>query len=247
MQMRRALACLSLTPLLSLLVAVKPLPVAAAEPSPQVPQSGSNPQLDSSLRRLTQMFSPDIQNTMNACWEQGRVNLAAGAAQNGTLICGDGSSNTGVGYDTYLATVSDLLTASSLVGFRTVTETNPSINPQMLTTFLSSAEGVATLRGAVQTAITQSGLLPAQATDSTALLTDQVMEKLLPNLQDSNRIESLLGSTEQYSRVVQNFCTAPGMSVDQAKALVPDLSTIQLYAICIQESGTMNEVLRMMR
>lgn len=236
---------LGLAPLVAAVALLSPM-VAAAERSPQAPPVAPSPQLDSSLQRLTQMFSPAIQATMNACWEQGRVNLAAGAAQNGVVVCGDGSTS-GVAYTDYLETVSDLLTASSLVGFRTVAASNPEISPQLLTSFLSSAQGVTTLRGAVQTAIVQSGLLPAQATDSQALLTNQVMERLLPNLQNPSQLETLLGSTEQYSRVVENFCTAPGMSIDQVKDLVPELNSIQFYAICIDESGTMNEVLRLLR
>lgn len=237
---------LGLYPLAAAAVLLSPT-VAVAERSPQAPTLAPSPQLDSSLQRLTQMFSPAIQSTMNACWEQGRVNLAAGAAQNGAVVCGDGSAATGVSYTDYVETVSDLLAASSLVGFRTVATSNPAISPQLLTTFLSSAQGVSTLQGAVQTAIVQSGLLPAEATDSQTVLTTQVMNRLLPSLQNPSQLENLLGSTEQYSRVVDSFCTAPGMSVDQVKNLVPELTSIQFYAICIDESGTMEEVLRLLR
>jgi hypothetical protein len=238
---------LSWCPLIAAAVWLNPVSVLAAERSPQALPVSPSPQLDSSLQRLTQMFSPALQSVMNACWEQGRVNLAAGAAQNGALRCGDGSVATGVTYTNYVETMSDLLTASSLVGFRTVATSNPNVSPQLLTTYLSSAQGMSILQDAVQTAIVQSGLLPAQATDSQTFLTNQVIDRLLPNLQDPGRLENLLGNTEQYTSVVENFCTAPGMSIEQAKALVPELNSVQFYAICIAESGTMEEVLRLLR
>jgi hypothetical protein len=45
--------------------------------------------------------------------------------------------------------------------------------------------------------------------------------------------------------VVDNFCTAPGMSVDQAQQQTPGLTSIQLYAICVQESGMADEMLQL--
>lgn len=207
--------------------------VAAEPPSPQ---------RSSALQRLGQMFSPEIQSTIGACLEQGKVDVAAGPTDSGAVRCGDGSTAS-VPYAAYVTTVSDVLTASSLVGFRAVLQSN-SVSPAMLRMFLESPQGAIVLRQAVQSAITQSELLPATATESTNILTDAVLTRLLPSLQDPTTLDTLLGTTEQYNQVVQEFCTAPGMSIEQAKSRLP-LNELQLYAICIQESGVADEVLRL--
>jgi hypothetical protein len=193
------------------------------------------------------MFSTEIQETLNACWNQGKVDLAAGATRSGAVTCGNGTTDDTVTYADYVDTVSDILAASGLVGFRTVIASNPRVSPQMISTFVADPQGNAVLRQTVQTAIIESQLLPAEATQSNTILTDRVMERLLPSLQNPASLDGLLGSDEQYSQVVNNFCTSPGMSVDEAKAIVPDLSSIQLYAICIHESGVTAEALQMMQ
>ncbi|GAB4141038.1 MAG: hypothetical protein Fur0046_16890 [Cyanobacteria bacterium J069] len=229
---------LTLTTLSALaLSGLVPQRAGAAEP----PQS---PERSGALQRLGQMFSPEIQTTISACLEQGKVDVAAGPTDQGNVRCGDGSTASPVLYRDYLTTVSDVLTASSLVGFRTVLQANAGVSPAMLRTFLNSPQGESILRQAVQTAITQSELLPATATDSTNILTDAVIARLLPSLQDPTTLDTLLGTTEQYNQVVQEFCTAPGMSIEQAKSRLP-LNSLQLYAICIQESGVADEVLRL--
>ncbi|MBF2083161.1 hypothetical protein [Thermoleptolyngbya sp. C42_A2020_037] len=202
-----------------------------------------SPQRSSALQRLGQMFSPEIQSTIGACLEQGKVDVAAGPTSSGAVRCGDGST-TSVPYAAYVATVSDVLTASSLVGFRAVLQSNSGVSPEMLRMFVNSPQGGIVLRQAVQTAITQSELLPATATASTDILTDAVLTRLLPSLQDPTTLDTLLGTPEQYSQVVREFCTAPGMSVEQAKSRLP-LNELQLYAICIQESGVADEMLRL--
>ncbi|MBD2463005.1 hypothetical protein H6G89_18350 [Oscillatoria sp. FACHB-1407] len=233
-----SLSCLGLTQLCAPAIASRHQPTPTAEPASEASES---------VQRLAEMFSVEIQSTLNACWNQGKVDLAAGAAQSGAVTCGNGTTDNTVTYSDYVNTVSDILAASGLVGFRTVIASNPRINPQMISTFLSDPQGTAILRQTVQTAITQSQLLPAEATQSNAILTEQVMERLVPSLQNPTVLDGLLGSEEQYTQVVSNFCTAPGMSVSEAKAIVPDLSSIQLYAICIHESGVTDEALQMMQ
>ncbi|WP_448602332.1 hypothetical protein [Thermoleptolyngbya sp.] len=213
-----------------------------------LPQAGfasepPSPQRSNALQRLGQMFSPEIQSTIGACLEQGKVDVAAGPTDSGAVRCGDGST-VSVPYAAYVTTVSDVLTASSLVGFRAVLQSNAGVSPAMLRMFLNSPQGAIVLRQAVQSAITQSELLPATATESTNILTDAVLTRLLPSLQDPTTLDTLLGTTEQYNQVVREFCTAPGMSIDQAKSRLP-LNELQLYAICIQESGVADEVLRL--
>jgi hypothetical protein len=168
-----------------------------------------------------------------------------GADEQGELVCGDGSAATGIAYTDYVSTISDLLAASSLVGFRAVVQTDPRVNPQMLAAFLSNPQGSEMLRRAVQSAVTQSQLVTIDADVSSTILTDQVVNRVVPALQDPTRLETLLGNSEQYAQVVENFCTPPGMSIEEAQAIIPDVDTLQLYAICIQESGAADEILQM--
>jgi hypothetical protein len=196
-------------------------------------------------QRLLEMFSTEIQNTIAACANQGKVNLAAGAGSDGAVVCGDGSTQPEVSYTSYLNTISDILAASGLVGFRTVVEADPRVTPEMLVTVFSTPEGTATFYNAIQSVIVQSQLLPANAEDSTALLANEVVGKLRNSLQSPANLEGLLGTAEQYAQVVDNFCTAPGMSVDQAQQQTPGLTSIQLYAICVQESGMADEMLQL--
>lgn len=226
---------LGLSQLLSLSAMMMP---ASAEPLQIAQAAGSD--------RLRQMFSPEIQATINACSTQGKVDLAAGAGSDGSLKCGDGSSSPNVAYTDYVEIVSNILAASVLVGMRTAIASEPRITPEIVVNFLSSAQGVQTLRSGIETAITQNQLVTVGSTQSVTLLTDAVIQQLTPVLNPAT-FDTLLGTSDQQSQVVSNFCTAPGTSVPQALTLVPELSPIQLYAICIQESGITDEVLRMMR
>jgi len=236
----------------ALVQAAEPLPAtepSATEPSASEPaQSALHSTGDRvnsrAVERLSQMFSPQIQATINACQTRGKVNVIAGATSQGSVVCGDGSPEATVAYSNYIETVSDILAASSLVGFRAVLQADPRLTPELLRTAFSSPEGVQLLRSAIQVAITQSDFLPATATESTTILADSVLERLRASLQDSSSLNTLLGTPDQYSSVVDQFCLAPGMSVEQAKTAVPELNSLQLYAICIQESGVASEVLR---
>lgn len=216
--------------------------VMLAQPLPAIAQSAAISN-SPGAQRLLQMFSPEIQQTLNACSEQGRVNLAAGASAAGALICGDGSSDDEVMLTDYVNTVSDVLAASSLVGFQKVLQTNPGITPQLIVNFLSNPEGRTTLERGLQSAIAQSELLGSP--ESATILTDEVIVRLLQTLREPDRFDNLLGSDQQYSQVVDSFCTAPGMSVAEAQAQTPELNSVQLYAICVQESGLADEILQL--
>jgi hypothetical protein len=212
-------------------------PVVAAEP----PQPASSP----ALQKLMMMFSTDIKTTLNACREQGGVDLAAGAQADGSVLCANGEPRATVPYDNYLSTVSDMAAAVGLVGLKTMIAGNPSVSPEMVATFLSSPDGTAALKNAVQSAIARSSLIPVASPESTTLLAEQIIGRLAPTLQSTNNLTTLVGTTEQYGQVVSNFCSTPGMSVAQAQQTIPGLSSIQLYAVCVQESGLATEVQQM--
>ncbi|MGJ3249816.1 MAG: hypothetical protein ACFE0J_01595 [Elainellaceae cyanobacterium] len=216
--------------------------------SPPVEQDDFSSEMIESpaAQRLMEMFSPDIQSVLSACAENGGVDLDAGETADGTLVCGDGTPNTETPYSTYLSTVSNLLAASGLVGFRAVIDSNPQISPELISTYLSSSQGADILRSAVEMGIAQSQLLPGVVPESSMILVDEVISRMLPTLQSPAALGDLMGTPEQYNQVVSNFCTAPGMPVEQATQLVAGLSTLQLYSICIQESGIASQVQQML-
>ncbi len=213
------------------------LPAQAAEPTP----APARPALTPAMQKLLGMFSPEIKGTLNACGTQGGVNLAAGAQADGAVLCADGVTQP-VAYDTYLSTISDMAAAVSLVGLRTVLTNNANVSSEQVITFLSSPDGTTLLRDAVQRAMSRSNLLPVASPESATVLTDQVVGRLVPTMQSTDNLANLVGTTEQYSQVVSNFCNLPGMSVAEAQQAIPGLSPIQLYAICVQESGLAAEV-----
>jgi hypothetical protein len=234
------LGCLGLIQCSSLGFAAKPT-LAATDLTDASTDSTTITESES-VRRLAEMFSPEIQSIISACQQNGKVDVAAGASEDGAAICGDGSS-TEVAYTDYIGTISDILAASSLVGFRAVVESDPRVSSEMVITFLGNSQGTNLIRQAVQSAITRSQLLPTEAGESNSILTDEVINRIQVALQAPTQLDNLLGTSSQYEQVVNHFCTAPGMSIEAAKALVPELSAIQLYAICIQESGVTDEVL----
>lgn len=211
---------------------------APASRSPSNRPSASSP----AMQRLGGMFSPQIQSIVNACWERGKVNLSPQAAPDTPVICGDGRPEAQITHRTYVETVSDILTASSLVGFRAVMQSDPRLTPEMLRMFISNSEGMTVLRNTIQTAITQSQLVSSPNSPSTAVLTEAVVSRLVPVLRDPNGVTGLLGTPQQYDRVVRSFCNPPGTTIEQARTQIPELSSLQLYAICIQESGVTQEV-----
>lgn len=193
-------------------------------------------------QRLNQMFSPDIQEVLNSCATEGSVNLSAGADQDGSVICQDGTRSSPVRFNEYVNTVSDFLAGSFLIGVYGALKSYSGVQTEMITSYLTTPDGESSLREALSNAIATSGLVPSESPQSVNTLTDKVMQRSLPILQDTNQFNNLLGTTEEYKKVAQNFCKAPGMSVTEAKNLVPNLDAAQLYAICVQESGLSKEV-----
>ncbi|MGJ3245915.1 MAG: hypothetical protein ACFE0I_07570 [Elainellaceae cyanobacterium] len=216
--------------------------------SPPVEQDNFSSEMIASpaAQRLMEMFSPEIQAVLSACAENGGVDLDAGETEDGTIVCGDGTPSPEAQYSTYLSTVSNLLAASGLVGFRAVIDSNPQISPELISTYLSSSQGADILRSAVEMGIAQSQLLPGVAPESSVILVDEVISRMLPTLQSPSALSDLMGTPEQYNQVVSNFCTAPGMPIEQVTQLVTGLSALQLYSICIQESGIANQVRQML-
>lgn len=193
-------------------------------------------------QKLNKMFSPKIQQVLNTCGQQGSVNLSAGADKDGSVICANGDKNSPVKFNDYVSTVSDFLSASFLVGVRAALNSYPGAQMEMVTSYLTTADGKASLQEALTNAITTSGLVPPNSQKSVTFLVDRVMQRSLPILQSTGKFSNLLGSTAQYRQVADKFCKPPGMTVEQAKGLAPQLDAVQIYAICIQESGLSDEV-----
>jgi len=214
--------------------------VPAPPPSPGAPRVSQ-----SSLEQLNSMFSPEIQSTMAACWEQGKVDLTANTPQD-WVACGDGSVVQGVTRSAYVTTVADVMTASTLIGVRTAMETDPRVTPHVLSVFVTTPDGSAFLENIVQYAITQSGIQALDKPASSAILTDAVVSRLIANLQNPTRLDTLLGTPAQYTQTVNQFCTAPGMAVDEAQQQI-GLDSIQLFAVCLDESGAARELLQQMQ
>lgn len=187
-----------------------------------------------SKQQINNMFSPDIRKTLGACSEQGKVNLAAGAAANGSVRCGDGS-NSAVKFTEYVNTLSDFITAGLLVDHRAVLKANPEVPLETATAVWQQPTGKALLRQLLEQNLSQTQVVSSP--QSISLLVDNVVQRSLPILQDPASLENLFGTPSQYKLAVNNFCNPPGNSVAQAQTLVPGLSSIQLYAICLQESG----------
>ncbi len=195
----------------------------------------------SAEQKLDQMFSPDIQATLNACIKQGGVNLAAGADRDGSIICGNGWRKSPVKFTTYVSTLTDFETAGLLLGFQVGVKSNANYKPEMLTTVVNSLEASGKLRQLVQgfVAITavKPGLLPKGSTQSASYLADRILQRSRPFLQNPTKFENLIGTPDEYAAVTSNFCTAPGMSTTQTKKIVPTLDSVQMFAICFQEAG----------
>lgn len=204
-------------------------------------------------QRLDQMFSLDIQQTLNVCAEQKLVNIAAGSDVDGSVICGDGFRNSAVQFTNYMNISSDFLAAAFLVGFRTAYKNDRNLTPQQQAEILalfSTPSGTTFIRQALEQNLVESNMISKGSTRSLSLLVNSILQRSLPILKNSNNLENLFGTPNQYKLVVEKFCTLPGISVPQAKML-SKLNSIQLYAICIQESGTVvsspNQETAMMR
>ncbi len=200
----------------------------------------------SAEQKLERMFSSDIKATLNACIKQRGVNLAAGADRDGSIICGNGWRKSPVKFTSYVNTLTDFETAGLLLGFQAGVKSSPNYKPELLTTFMNSFEASGKLRQAVQSfvtvAVVKPGLLPKGSTQSASFLTDRILQRSRPFLQNSTKFENLLGTSDEYVAITNNFCAAPGMSAAQAKKLAPNLDSVQMYAICFQEAGIADEI-----
>ncbi len=201
----------------------------------------AKPALSPAEDRLGNMFSPDIQAMSKACEHQQGVNLAAGADKDGSVICGNGWRKSPVKYTAYLDFATHLLSASFLVGLKAGLQENPDFKPEAAATLFNSPEVIKSLREAVRAGILSSDMLTKGSTQSVTLLTDRVMQQTTPFLRDPARLNDLFGTKEEYSRIAQNFCTPPGMPFAQALRLAPKLLPAQIYAICLQEAGLVEE------
>ncbi|MDX2100465.1 MAG: hypothetical protein SFW36_22035, partial [Leptolyngbyaceae cyanobacterium bins.59] len=194
------------------------------------------------IQGLMKLFSPEIQTTIGACFDRGKVNLGAGADEDGSVICGDGFRESPVAYNTYVETYSNVLAASALVAMRTALKSNPQVRPELVIQAVNSSYGQQRLRREMRKVITESELVASNSPQSVNYLTDSILERVRPYVKTSRTFNNLLGNPDQYSQVVRNFCIPPGMAIDAAQTLVPNLAPVQLYAICIQNSGLAEEI-----
>lgn len=226
--------------------------IAQAQPPQSPPPSTSPSPSDASvspsapfMQRLQTMFSPEIRAVLNACQQgQGGVDLAS--SQSGLVTCGDGSSVSDSAYTQYLSTLSDLMAASTLLGMRVAFSSDPRLKPEMATQLLSSPQSAAPLRNALTNLLGKVGILSTQSPTSPGLLADEVMKRLLPMVQSTDNLTTLLGTPEQYSQVVSQFCKAPGTSLEKIQQTVA-MSSPQIYAVCLQEAGLADELQRTLR
>jgi hypothetical protein len=225
------------------LVALMPVAALAAATSPDGPDLDlPEPGMTPAIQRLSEMFSPEIQAVITACEQNGRVDLTASAP--GVLICGDGSRQSQITVHTYIDTISDLLAASVLVGLYTALQDNPAISPTMLSA-LTSNSGMGLLQNIIAFSISRTQLLADTPDNSPEPLVAAIATKLTPVFQNPGQFDTLLGTPVQYDQVVASFCTTPGMSTEQAQQQFPGLSSLQLYAICIDASGISEDILRL--
>ncbi len=215
---------------------------AQSQPSPSNP---SSVQTAPFMQRLQTMFSPEIRAMLNACQQgQGGVDLASN--QNGLVTCGNGSLAPDIAYTQYLSTLSDLMAASTLLGMRVAFSSDPRLKPEMATQLLSNPQSAAPLRNALTDLLGKVGILSVKSPTSPGLLADEVMKRLLPTVQSTNNLTTLLGTSEQYSQVVNQFCKSPGTSLEQIQQTVA-MDSPQIYAVCLQEAGLADELQRTLR
>lgn len=178
-----------------------------------------------------------IQTVSNACLKQGGVNLAAGVDRDGSVICSNGWRKSSVQYTAYLNLVTDFETAAFLLGIVSAAKSNPEFKPELLAAFVNTPQGKDVFRKLLQDSLTNNEMAPKQSTQSVNLLTNKIVQRSLPFLQSPAKLDKLFGTSDEYTIVVDNFCTAPGMPTAQAKKLTPALDPVQMYAICLQEAG----------
>lgn len=216
--------------------------LAATPPAPVLHSSSGITIAQTSTERLSEMFSTEIQETIAACWDQGKVNLDASAGPNDWVVCGDGSVLEGVTYASYLETVGDVMIASTLAGMRVAVDQDPRLTPELLAMFVSTSEGQEMMKSIVQSSLITSELQSPDNAESIEVMTDWVALGLVDNLSNPTRLDNLLGPLDQYDMVVTEFCNAPGMPISEALEVFPNHDAIQLYSVCIEESGLATEL-----
>ncbi len=207
----------------------------------------AKPTVSAAEAQFNQMFSPEIHTLMGACEQRGGVNLAAGADRDGSVICGDGWRKSPVKYADYFDTTTDFLGAALLIGVRSGLQANSTVKPEVLNQLLGTPEWIQFMRDQVDQMIVQSHAVAKNSPKSIKLLSDRIMARILPILRDPAKLSNLMGTSEEYSKIAQNFCPSSGVSLKQAKSLTPNLNGVQIYAICLQESGLADEVTRELR
>ena len=191
--------------------------------------------------RLDKMFSREIQTVLSACEQRGGVNLASGADRDGSVVCGDGWRKSPVKYADYFDTVTDFLGAALLLGVRGGIQQRSDVKPEVLHQLLSNPEWIKFMRENLDQTVVESRAVPKTSPKSIKMLSDRVMERILPIMRDPTKLSGLTGTAEEYSTISQNFCVSAGLSIKNAKSLTPTLKGIQIYAICMQEAGVLDE------
>lgn len=227
------------------IAALSTLPLWGMAAAPVLAQSPARTGTSPAVQNFGNMFSQEIQQTLAACAEQGQVSLAAGADRDRSVVCMDGSRNSPIAYNTYIDTLSNVLAAGGLVGLQTALGSNPNVTPEGVAQLFSSDAGKEQLRTMLEGQLSSTGVLaPQDPPTSIRFLVGQVLDRLLPALQNprSNAIPARTASA--YNLVVKNFCTPPGSSVNQIRTQLPDLKPVQIFAICLQEAGLDEEMRR---
>ncbi|NJL21923.1 MAG: hypothetical protein HC895_15730 [Leptolyngbyaceae cyanobacterium SM1_3_5] len=97
--------------------------------------------------------------------------------------------------------------------------------------------GADEIRPRLEMAVGNDIFVPANSPESVDLLVDATLQKAAATLNRLDSFGALLGTPDQTSFVVSRFCTPPGMTETEAQQTVPNLSSTQLYAICLHEAG----------
>jgi hypothetical protein len=90
----------------------------------------------------------------------------------------------------------------------------PPQQAEMLALF-STYSGRTFIQQALEHNLIESNLVSKGSTRSLSLLVDSILQRSLPILKNSNSLENLFGTPNQYKLVVEKFCTLPGMSVTE--------------------------------
>ncbi len=215
--------------------------LALAADSPTTPPAAPSGEPS---QALSKMFSQEIRDTLNACATGGGVILTKGAGGDGSVLCKENKKSTKIPYNTYLTTFSDFVSAGFLVGFRSALQDDPQAkgSAAAIQDLFKSEAGEGLLKQVLTTALANTQAIASDSQESLDILVAEVLKRTQPILRDSAALDSLFGSPSEYKQIVEKFCTIPGMSVPKAQAAIPGITSIQLYASCIQASGLAKEI-----